>query len=161
MDLAGEESRWPGGHREYVECRHAIDRARQIAAHLRCLGARLLCRLAKPQAGLRCRVLESRPLGFCGAELRRLIVFAIASGASVDAPFNCFLRDMPAVARGFKPHHDARLLRCPSAFSTLFPFGQREEEKMKNPLDSLWGTVIAGFVLTVILYYIVKSVIGG
>jgi hypothetical protein len=36
-----------------------------------------------------------------------------------------------------------------------------EEGKMKNPLDSLWGTVIAGFVLTVILYYIVKSVIGG
>ena len=32
---------------------------------------------------------------------------------------------------------------------------------MKNPLDSLWGTVIAGFVLTVILYYIAKSMIGG
>jgi len=38
---------------------------------------------------------------------------------------------------------------------------QREEEKMKNPLDSLWGTVIAGLVLTVILYYITKTVIGG
>jgi hypothetical protein len=37
----------------------------------------------------------------------------------------------------------------------------QEEGNMKNPLDSLWGTVIAGFVLTVILYYIVKSVIGG
>ena len=23
---------------------------------------------------------------------------------------------------------------------------------MKNPLDSIWGTIIAGFVLTVILY---------
>ena len=32
---------------------------------------------------------------------------------------------------------------------------------MKNPLDSLWGTVIAGFVLTVILYYIAKFAIGG
>jgi hypothetical protein len=32
---------------------------------------------------------------------------------------------------------------------------------MKNPLDSLWGTVIAGLVLTVILYYITKTVIGG
>jgi hypothetical protein len=32
---------------------------------------------------------------------------------------------------------------------------------MKNPLDSLWGTVIAGLVLTVILYYVVKSMIGG
>ena len=27
---------------------------------------------------------------------------------------------------------------------------------MKNPLDSLWGTVIAGIVLTVILYYVVR-----
>jgi hypothetical protein len=27
---------------------------------------------------------------------------------------------------------------------------------MKNPLDSLWGTVIAGVVLTVILYYVVR-----
>ncbi len=27
---------------------------------------------------------------------------------------------------------------------------------MKNPLDSLWGTVISGVVLTIILYYVVK-----
>jgi hypothetical protein len=27
---------------------------------------------------------------------------------------------------------------------------------MKNPLDSLWGTVICGIILTVILFYIVK-----
>jgi len=32
---------------------------------------------------------------------------------------------------------------------------------MKNPLDSLWGTAIAGLVLTVILYFVVKSLIGG
>jgi len=32
---------------------------------------------------------------------------------------------------------------------------------MKNPLDSLWETVIAGLNLTVILYYVVKSLIGG
>ena len=32
---------------------------------------------------------------------------------------------------------------------------------MKNPLDSLWGTVISGVVLTVILYFIVRSMIGG
>jgi hypothetical protein len=31
---------------------------------------------------------------------------------------------------------------------------------MKNPLDTLWGTVISGFVLTVILFYIVKSLMG-
>jgi len=32
---------------------------------------------------------------------------------------------------------------------------------MKNPLDSLWGTVIGGLILTVILYYLIKSLIGG
>ncbi len=25
---------------------------------------------------------------------------------------------------------------------------------MKNPLDSLWGTVISGLVLTVVLYFV-------
>ena len=30
---------------------------------------------------------------------------------------------------------------------------------MKNPLDSLWGTIILGLVLTVILYFVVKSLI--
>lgn len=32
---------------------------------------------------------------------------------------------------------------------------------MKNPLDTLWGTVISGLVLTGILYYVVKALIGG
>jgi hypothetical protein len=27
---------------------------------------------------------------------------------------------------------------------------------MKNPLDSLWGTVISGVVLTIILYYAIR-----
>ena len=31
---------------------------------------------------------------------------------------------------------------------------------MKNPLDSLWGTIISGLVLTVILYCVVKSILG-
>jgi hypothetical protein len=31
---------------------------------------------------------------------------------------------------------------------------------MKNPLDSLWGTVITGLVLTVVLYYLVRSMMG-
>jgi hypothetical protein len=30
---------------------------------------------------------------------------------------------------------------------------------MKNPFDSLWGTVICGVVLTAILYYAVKSIL--
>ena len=32
---------------------------------------------------------------------------------------------------------------------------------MKNPLDSLWGTVISGVVLTAVLYGIVRLMIGG
>ena len=32
---------------------------------------------------------------------------------------------------------------------------------MKNPLDSLWGTVISGLVLTVVLYYLVRATMGG
>ena len=31
---------------------------------------------------------------------------------------------------------------------------------MNNPLDSLWGTVIAGLVLTIILHFAVKLVLG-
>jgi len=31
---------------------------------------------------------------------------------------------------------------------------------MKNPLDSLCGTVISGLVLTVILYWVVKLALG-
>ena len=28
---------------------------------------------------------------------------------------------------------------------------------MKNPLDSIYGTVISGFVLTAILYFVVRA----
>jgi hypothetical protein len=31
---------------------------------------------------------------------------------------------------------------------------------MQNPLDSLWGTVISGFVLTLVLFLVVTKVIG-
>ena len=31
---------------------------------------------------------------------------------------------------------------------------------MKNPLDSLWGTVITGLVLTVVLYYLARAAMG-
>lgn len=31
---------------------------------------------------------------------------------------------------------------------------------MKNPLDSLWGTVISGFVLTVVLVIVAKAMAG-
>jgi len=32
---------------------------------------------------------------------------------------------------------------------------------MKNPLDSLWGTVISGLILTVVLYVFVKNFLMG
>ena len=32
---------------------------------------------------------------------------------------------------------------------------------MKNPLDSLWGTVIAGVVLTAVLYAVARIAMGG
>jgi hypothetical protein len=32
---------------------------------------------------------------------------------------------------------------------------------MKNPLDSLWGTVIAGVLLTAVLYAIARFAMGG
>ena len=35
----------------------------------------------------------------------------------------------------------------------------RRSSEMKNPLDSLWGTIISGLVLTVILYFVVKSIL--
>lgn len=31
---------------------------------------------------------------------------------------------------------------------------------MQNPLDTLWGTVITGFVLTLVLFFIITKVIG-
>jgi hypothetical protein len=34
-------------------------------------------------------------------------------------------------------------------------------QPMKNPLDSLWGTVITGVVLTVVLYYLARIIMGG
>lgn len=32
---------------------------------------------------------------------------------------------------------------------------------MKNPLESIVGTIIAGFVLTGILYYVVRAIVTG
>jgi hypothetical protein len=36
----------------------------------------------------------------------------------------------------------------------------KEEGIMKNPLDSLWGTVIAGVVLTAVLYVFARNFLG-
>jgi hypothetical protein len=34
---------------------------------------------------------------------------------------------------------------------------QRRRDGMKNPLDSIWGTIICGLIVTVILYLAVKN----
>jgi hypothetical protein len=34
-----------------------------------------------------------------------------------------------------------------------------EEAYVKNPLDSIWGTVISGFILTGILYLIARAIV--
>ena len=31
---------------------------------------------------------------------------------------------------------------------------------MKNPLDTLWGTVISGLVLTAVLYWLARTMVG-
>jgi hypothetical protein len=31
---------------------------------------------------------------------------------------------------------------------------------VKNPLDSLWGTIICGVILTAILYYLAQMLVG-
>jgi hypothetical protein len=60
------------------------------------------------------------------------------------------------------PDRTGRLLPPSMRLTTLFPlFTDKRGNHMKNPLDSLWGTVIAGVVLTAVLYYVVKSLIGG
>ena len=42
----------------------------------------------------------------------------------------------------------------------ICPFAHSEEPAMKNPLDTLWGTVITGLVLTAVLYFFVAKMMG-
>ena len=56
---------------------------------------------------------------------------------------------------------EVRVLDLPR-LASFDPTNKREElgVAMKNPLDSLWGTIISGLVLTLILYLIAKALIG-
>jgi hypothetical protein len=67
------------------------------------------------------------------------------------APGALFYRGMPA---------ECALLPHPRGLVTLVRSSQNNDYQdggeMKNPLDSLWGTVISGLVLTLILYNVVK-----
>ena len=55
------------------------------------------------------------------------------------------------VPREFRGGAQCRFFAVPTAQGGIL---------MKNPLDSLWGTIISGLVLTVILYFVVKSILG-
>jgi hypothetical protein len=46
------------------------------------------------------------------------------------------------------------LLEWPAA---SFQRGKTRRMTMKNPLDSIWGTIISGLILTAILYLAVKN----
>jgi uncharacterized membrane protein YkvI len=35
-----------------------------------------------------------------------------------------------------------------------------EGNQVKNPLDSIWGTVITGLILTVILFFVAQAIVG-
>jgi hypothetical protein len=56
-----------------------------------------------------------------------------------------------------RPLDGAHRLRLLESGACRRPSGRKQEAPMKNPLDSLWGTVISGLVLTAILYYIVRG----
>ena len=49
------------------------------------------------------------------------------------------------------------VLRYPSQF-VITPFDE-QGEKMKNPLDSISGTIVSGLILTVVLYFFLKNFI--
>jgi hypothetical protein len=36
---------------------------------------------------------------------------------------------------------------------------KRRKPGVKNPLDSLWGTIICGVILTVIFYYVAETIV--
>ncbi len=41
------------------------------------------------------------------------------------------------------------------------PRSQDPETDMKNPMDSLWGAVVSGIVLTAVLYALARAMMGG
>ena len=48
------------------------------------------------------------------------------------------------------------MILAPFCLSKMINYS-KEERTMKNPLDSLWGTVIAGVVLTAVLYVFARN----
>jgi hypothetical protein len=52
--------------------------------------------------------------------------------------------------------HDILMILAP-VYPTNTVNYSKEERSMKNPLDSLWGTVISGVVLTAVLYVFARN----
>lgn len=53
--------------------------------------------------------------------------------------------------------------RAVKRYTTLAHRGVRRPEgadsTMKNPLDSLWGTIVCGVILTAILYFVAEAIV--
>jgi len=62
----------------------------------------------------------------------------------------------------FSLRQTALSLKITDFIATPFPITPRflRRNHMKNPLDSLWGTVISGLILTAVLFVIVKNFLG-
>jgi len=75
-------------------------------------------------------------------------------------------RTIPAIERLLDPLAGAGITSNASGTSGLQSLSAASRtvldlrrRQMKNPLDSLWGTVISGLILTVILYVVVKNIL--
>ncbi len=61
-------------------------------------------------------------------------------------------------AKGVRRLRDRGILKILApAYPTKTVNHSKEERTMKNPLDSLWGTVIAGVVLTAVLVVFARN----
>ena len=100
---------------------------------------------------LLCPEADLTPVG-CGGYTQR-------ASSRRPFPFPAWIAGCGLSERGrqFGACHSRRVLYCKGG---LKPLAYNKEENMKNPLDSLWGTVISGLVLTLILYWIVKLALG-
>jgi hypothetical protein len=88
-------------------------------------------------------------------------VWRAARGDSSTLSLNALLIELGRIGRVERSQSPLALLLPPTP--RLGTLGRCRKKiayvhggEMKNPLDSLWGTVISGLVLTVILYYVVK-----
>ena len=73
------------------------------------------------------------------------------------APAYCLFIFRLAIAPYTPLIYTAAVVNAASASNRHF----KRENTMPNPLDSLWGTVITGIIVTVIFYYVALWLMGG